>query len=145
MIDQHLYMIVPSELADSIHVDMPMILDGSYLMSFGWQHSRVSVASIGTTNGKTALHLYFREDKYHQDWTELLQEIMFNTESADPLAESWIEATEQALCLAPGVMICLDIEHLKARDPDFAVVNTVSDEEGGAVEVLVLQDTVFAV
>ena len=142
MTPQHLYLIVPSEDATSISVDLRMIFDNSLMMKFGWQFSRVAVVKIGETNGKAALHLYFREDVRHMDWTELMLELMFNTESLDPLAD--IPVLETVMCLKTGVMICLDIEDLKERDPDFAVVTVSQDEDGNDVENHVLRDTVFA-
>lgn len=149
MMNQHLYLVVPPSCASNIHAEITLDTCETIWGKFGWKHEemmRVSVAVIGRTSEQVALHLCFRNDAKHLDWVNFLIELADQTDIEDPLgSQKNIKEVEKALGIRKEIFICLDVDDLKERCPDFAVINHVSDGEGGTVDVPVLKDTVFAV
>lgn len=140
MIDQHLYLIVPDEYSDGQNVGLPMDSGFSFLIQLGWKipGSTTCVVRIAQVNGKSAHHLYFSPE----GWAELTAEIAYQSGIANPWTRDNIVAAEPHLCIAPGVMICVDLDHLKARDADFAgKVSGVDPDTGEPWERDVVIDT----
>lgn len=138
-----LYMILPSEYVIShSEVDMPMCVNNEAVLWIGWKHNYKGVTSvpIGTVNDKTALHLACK-DHVLDDLRAHLDELYG---PIDHLSDENIAQTEAALCLAEDIKICRDLNHLKARDPDFAgTVSGTDPDTGEAWERDVVIDTVI--